>query len=51
MIRRIINIIRNRRKKKEEKIIAEASKFFDIFVEEQLREAKQLDEVITNYYS
>lgn len=47
----IINIIRDRRKEKDAKLIAEASKFFDIFVEEQLREAEQLDETISNYYS
>ena len=48
MIRIIINIIRDRRKKKYVKLIAEASKFFDIFVEEQLREAEQLDETLDN---
>lgn len=51
MIRRIINIIRDRRKKKDAKLIAEASNFFNKFIEEQLREIEQLDETISNYYS
>lgn len=51
MIRIIINIIRDRRKKKYAKLIDEASKFFDIFIEERLRESEQLDETISNYYN
>lgn len=51
MIRRILNKIRNRRRKKDIRCIVEAIKFFDEFIKRQLLEEQQLDEEIANYWS